>query len=101
MNNIITLSEERVYSRHKTTYRLESVALYDDMKNRTLQGLAKDMILQGVASADDEFAVYRGTTPVFQNSETGSYYMPLSWYAEGRAFGKRKKKDDQDDSSDS
>lgn len=86
-NNIITLSEERVYSKRKTTYRLESVALYDGMRNRTLQGLAADMISHGVASKDDEFAVYRNGIPVFQNAETGSNFMPLWWYADGRPFG--------------
>ena len=99
-DNIITLSEERI-ERNKSEYRMESVALYGGMKSPSLRALTQKMISDGIASADDEFAVYRGTTPVFQNSETGSYYMPLSWYAEGRAFGERKKKNDQDNSSDS
>jgi hypothetical protein len=98
-DNIITLSEERI-ERNKSEYRMESVALYGGMKSSSLQRLAQKMISEEIASGDDEFAVYRGTTPVFQNSETGSYYMPLSWYADGRAFGRRKKKDDQEDPRD-
>lgn len=90
-DNIITLSEERIKSNIGSGYRRESVALYGDMKNRTLQGLATDMILQGVASKDDEFAVYRNGTPVFQNAKTGSNFMPLWWYADGRPFGLRRR----------
>lgn len=86
-DNIITLSEERVYRKNETEYSRESVALYGDMRNRTLRGLAIDMILQGVASKDDEFAVYRNGIPVFQNAKTGSNFMPLWWYADGRPFG--------------
>lgn len=85
----------RIKRRNESEYRPILTATCGDLvvegDGELISPLLKQMLQRSEATIDDHVGVFRGDTPIFIEKATGSPFMPLSWYLDGRAYGIRPK----------